>query len=83
MASGRPEAAVRGFKTIVIMLLTLGIALLALQNQQPVETYFLFFTFEMPQVVLLFLTASAGFSVGLLVALRVGRRRRPDHEIPV
>lgn len=52
---------------ILILVVLLGIVII--QNRAPVQTRFLLVTIEMPQILLLLLTAGAGFALGLLVAL--------------
>lgn len=52
---------------ILILVVVLGIVII--QNRAPVQTRFLLITIEMPQILLLLLTAGAGFALGLLVAL--------------
>ena len=61
-------------KLVAILLLTMMIAIIVIQNRAPVEAHLLFATVQMPLVMLLLLTVTAGFALGLLVAL-VGRRR--------
>lgn len=56
-------------KLVLALVLTLALGLLVLQNRQPVETRFLFFTVTMPQIMLLLLTTGGGFCLGLLVSL--------------
>jgi uncharacterized integral membrane protein len=56
-------------KLVGILILTLVLAVVVIQNRAPVETHILFATVEMPLVMLLSLTAAAGFALGLLVAL--------------
>lgn len=66
-------------KLVAILLLTVMIAIVVIQNRAPVEAHLLFATVQMPLVMLLLLTVTAGFALGLLVAL-VGRRRaRQQH----
>ena len=57
------------FRLIVILTLSLVIALAVGQNTAKVEAHFLWFTIEMPAILLLFLTTLGGFALGLLVAL--------------
>lgn len=66
-------------KLVLVLVLTLALAALVLQNRQPVETRFLFFTVTMPQILLLLMTTGGGFCLGLLVslALKVKGGTRP------
>jgi uncharacterized integral membrane protein len=57
------------FRLIVILTLSLVIALAVAQNTAQFQAHFLWFTIEMPAILLLFLTAVGGFVLGLLVAL--------------
>lgn len=56
-------------KLIAIICLVAGLITITLQNRAPVTTHFLLVTFRLPQIVLLGLTALAGFCLGLLVRL--------------
>jgi len=55
-------------KIIALVLLCGTVGTVVLQNRAPVKTTFLFASFELPLVLLLSLTALAGFAAGLLVA---------------
>ena len=56
-------------KLVVLLVLVVALAAIVLQNTAPVQVSFLWMSGKAPAVLLLFLTASAGFTVGLLVAL--------------
>jgi uncharacterized integral membrane protein len=56
-------------KLIGILALVLALGIVIIQNRGPVQTHFLLITVEMPQILLLLLTAGGGFALGLLVAL--------------
>jgi uncharacterized integral membrane protein len=58
------------------VLLLAALLTVILQNRAPVQTRFLFITFEMPQILLLALTALAGLVVGLLLPAFLRRRRQ-------
>ncbi len=58
---------VRYVKPLVLLSLVVALLIVIAQNRAPVQTHFLLITFEMPQILLLALTALAGFAVGLLV----------------
>lgn len=74
---------VRYVKPIALALLLAALLIVIAQNRAPVQTHFLLITIEMPQILLLALTALAGFVVGLLVPALVRPRRvwpRPPAE---
>jgi uncharacterized integral membrane protein len=56
-------------KLVSILALSLILLLIVVQNTAPVQGHFLWFTAEMPVIVLLLLTAAIGFMLGLIVAL--------------
>ena len=56
-------------KLILIVIFSIAIALVILQNTARVQAHFLWFTAEMPVIVLLFVTAVGGFVLGFFVAL--------------
>lgn len=58
-------------KVILIIAVSFALVLLVVQNRAPVQSHFLWFTAEVPSILLLFLTTAGGFIVGLLVALFV------------
>jgi uncharacterized integral membrane protein len=64
----------RNLKIIVTSILAILIAIMVVQNREPVTTHLLLATVVMPQAVLLFITAAAGFALGAL--LRLNRRRK-------
>jgi uncharacterized integral membrane protein len=55
-------------KIILIITFSIVIALIILQNTARVQAHFLWFTAEVPIIVLLFFTAFGGFILGLVVA---------------
>ncbi len=56
-------------RLIIILILVLLFGIVVIQNRGPVQTHFLFFTLELPHILLLLLTLAGGFILGLLVAL--------------
>jgi uncharacterized integral membrane protein len=58
--------------------LSLVLILVIIQNTAPVLARFLWFSGEVPVIVLLVLTGTGGFVLGLLVALLKLRDRKPD-----
>lgn len=55
-------------KLVVILVLVGVLAAAVLQNQASWQVRFLWLSGEMPGIILLFLTAAAGFAVGVTVA---------------
>jgi len=66
----------KNIKIIIIVVLILLLGALVFQNRQPVKTDFLWITVIMPAILLLFLTASAGFVLGMLVAMKIRKERK-------
>ena len=54
-------------KPVVIIVLTLLVSIVILQNTQAVETKLLFLTATMPKALLLIITLLVGFSFGIIV----------------
>jgi uncharacterized integral membrane protein len=63
-------------KSFFVIALGLALLLLVVQNTDPVRARFLWYTAEMPAILLLVVTALAGFALGLVVAM-FGRKRDP------
>ncbi len=60
-------------KLVFVLMISIALVLVVVQNTVPVQAHFLWFTTEMPVILLLFLTAAGGFVLGLIVALIVRR----------
>lgn len=58
----------------VLVVLTVLVLALIVQNTESVETKLLFMTLSMPRAVLLLLTAGIGFAGGLITAMVVLRK---------
>ena len=52
----------RNFKLIAASILTILVAIVVVQNRDPVATHVLFASIVMPLAILLFITAAAGFT---------------------
>jgi uncharacterized integral membrane protein len=76
----REDVTMQRFKLIALLVLVMAAIILVQQNTEPVETRILFLTVTMPRAVLLMLTLMIGFACGILVALGIGKRRRPSIE---
>jgi uncharacterized integral membrane protein len=61
----------KSVKLVSIILLVVALAALVLQNQASWQVRFLWLTGEVPGIILLFLTATAGFISGITVVLLV------------
>lgn len=70
-------------KAKIAVIITLSLALIAviIQNTEPVPSRFLWFSADIPAVVLLLLTAASSFVLGLVVAFFVKRdEKKPDEK---
>jgi uncharacterized integral membrane protein len=56
-------------KLVILLILSLALVLLVVQNTAPTQARFLWLTAEVPVILLLFLAAVGGFVSGLLVAV--------------
>ena len=65
----------RNLKLITASLLAILVAIIVVQNRDPVGTHILFWTVFMPLAILLFITAAAGFALGVLLTLSLSTRR--------
>jgi len=65
----------RNLKLITASLLAILVAIIVVQNREPVATHVLFVTVFMPLAILLFITAAAGFALGVLLTLSLSNRR--------
>ena len=65
-------------KLVITAVLALLVLIVILQNTTPVETKVLFFTLTMPRAVLLIGTTLIGFLLGVLVALRMAKHKKPE-----
>jgi len=65
----------RNIRIAVIVIVGLLLAVIVLQNRQPVETHVLFAKFVMPRAALLAVSAALGFLAGAVVTLHYIRKR--------
>lgn len=63
--SKQGEKEMKSIKLVLLLLLVAALAAVVLQNQGPWQVHFLWLTGEMPGIILLFLTAAAGFIAGI------------------
>jgi uncharacterized integral membrane protein len=64
----------RNFKLITAFVLAILVAILVIQNREPVETHLLFATVVMPHAVLIFIASAAGFALGVLLTISLKRK---------
>jgi len=70
---------VKSIKLVMLLVLVGALAAVLLQNQASWQVRFLWLTGEVPGIIVLFLTAAAGFIAGITVALLVKRGTKPQH----
>lgn len=58
-------------KLVALLILSLTLVLLVVQNTAPMQAHFLWLTAEVPVILLLFLAAVGGFVSGLLIAVLI------------
>jgi uncharacterized integral membrane protein len=66
----------RNFKLVIASLLAILVAIVVVQNREQVATHILFATVMMPHAILLFITAAAGFALGVILTLSVSTKRK-------
>ena len=66
----------RNFKLVIASLLAILVAIVVVQNREQVATHVLFTTIMMPHAILLFITAAAGFALGVILTLSLNTKRK-------
>jgi uncharacterized integral membrane protein len=66
----------RDLKLITASILAILVAVLVIQNTEPVETHLLFGTVAMPHAVLIFISSAAGFALGVLLTMSLRSKRK-------
>jgi uncharacterized integral membrane protein len=66
----------RNLKLVTASFLAILVAIIVVQNREPVVTHVLFATVVMPHAILLFITAAAGFALGVILTLSLSTRRK-------
>jgi uncharacterized integral membrane protein len=66
----------RNLKLIAAAILAILVAVLVVQNTEPVETHLLFATVAMPHAVLIFISSAAGFALGVLLTMSLRSKRK-------
>ena len=69
----------KSIRLVLLLVLVVALAAVVLQNQASWQVRFLWLTGEVPGIIVLFLTAAAGFIAGITVALLVKRGAKPQH----
>jgi len=69
----------KSIRLVLLLVLVVALAVVVLQNQASWQVRFLWLTGEVPGIIVLFLTAAAGFIAGITVALLVKRGAKPQH----
>lgn len=63
----------KSIKLTLVLVLVVALSAVVLQNQEPWKVRFLWLSGDVPGIILLFLTAVAGFVAGITVALLMRR----------
>ena len=66
----------KSIKLVLLVVLVFSLGIAAFQNQDLWPVRFLWMTGEMPGIILLFLTAAAGFVAGITVAFLVKKKKK-------
>jgi uncharacterized integral membrane protein len=69
------NSVMRNLKLIAASFLAILVAIIVVQNREPVATHLLFATVVMPHAILLFINAAAGFALGVLLTLSLSTKR--------
>ena len=73
MTQREKGGATKSVKLALLLVLVVALAVVVFQNQESWQVRFLWLTGEVPGIILLFLTAAAGFIMGITVAFLVKR----------
>jgi uncharacterized integral membrane protein len=65
----------RNLKLITASILAILVAIIVVQNREPVATHVLFATVVMAHAILLFITTAVGFALGVLLTLSLNTKR--------
>lgn len=74
MTTNNNRFALRHYKILAAAVIAFLLFVVILQNAATVEVRILFFSFELPQNLLLFTTGAAGFILGILAALLLKKK---------
>jgi uncharacterized integral membrane protein len=69
----------RNLKLVTASFLAILVAIIVVQNREPVATHVLFATVMMPHAILLFITTAAGFALGVILTVSLGTKRKQTH----
>jgi uncharacterized integral membrane protein len=70
----------KSIKLVLLVVLAGALTAVVLQNQASWQVRFLWLTGEVPGIILLLLTAAAGFIAGITVAILVKRGTKSKHK---
>jgi len=77
---GQKGGEMKSIKLVLLVVLAGALAAVVLQNQASWQVRFLWLTGEVPGIILLLLTAAAGFIAGITVAILVKRGTKSKHK---
>lgn len=66
----------KSVKLAGLLVLVVALAVVVFQNRDPWQVRFFWIAGDVPGIILLFLTAAAGFMMGIAVALLTKRRKK-------
>lgn len=69
----------KSIKLTLVLVLVVALSAVVLQNQEPWKVRFLWLSGDVPGIILLFLTAVAGFVAGITVALLMKRDTKQQY----
>ncbi len=69
------------FKSVLAIAVPVLLAIIIFQNTDPAPIHFLFWSFSIPQIVLITITALLGVTLGYLVASYQQMRQRQKNDI--
>jgi uncharacterized integral membrane protein len=75
----RKGGEVKSIKLGLLLVLVVSLAAVLLQNQAPWQVSFLWLTVEVQGIILLFLTAAAGFIARITAVFQVNHGTKPQH----
>jgi uncharacterized integral membrane protein len=77
---GQKGGQMKSIKLVLLVVLAGALTAVVLQNQAAWQVRFLWLSGEVPGIILLLLTAAAGFIAGITVAILVKRGTKSKHK---